>query len=26
LIDFETAIKRKEWNADKMHDLIKILT
>ncbi|MFA5276385.1 MAG: 6-phosphofructokinase [Candidatus Omnitrophota bacterium] len=26
LVDFETAIKKKEWNPDKMHALIKILT
>ncbi|MGA2775201.1 MAG: 6-phosphofructokinase [Candidatus Omnitrophota bacterium] len=26
LVDFETAIKKKEWNSDKMYDLIKTLT
>ena len=26
LIDFEIAIKKKEWNVDRMYDLIKILT
>jgi len=25
-VDFETAIKKKEWNVDKTYDLIKILT